>query len=104
MWVSDWELQIDLGAGASIEPADQLAFKAGSPGLRTKNGVSDANTLSFAVSAPLQVIVPEISLSGDSVSDASTYAETLSHSRHVWISCHNRQHNILARRAHALFS
>jgi hypothetical protein len=69
MWTSDWQLQIDLGSGASIEPGDQLAFKAGPPGLRTKNSVSDANTLSFIVTAPLQVIVPEISLLGNSVSD-----------------------------------
>ena len=69
MWISDTELQIDLGIGASIVPNNQqLTFIAGSVGLRTKNGVSDTNTASFVVSAPLRAVLPEVSLSGNSVS------------------------------------
>jgi hypothetical protein len=67
IWVSDWELQIDLGSGAEIEPNHQLRFSSGTVGLRTRNSVSEATTAAFNVSRPLTLIVPDISLSGSSV-------------------------------------
>ncbi len=67
IWTSDSELQIDLGAGAAIVPGNQLTFRAGTTGIRTRNGVSDATTSSFAVSLPLQVVSPGIILAGSSV-------------------------------------
>lgn len=94
IWASDSELQIDLGAGATFEPDDQLRFVADA-GLKTRNAVSDPTSASFTVTRPLVLVLPEILLWGTSTIDRCSFIsveDVASASRlrknYTWTSSH----------------
>lgn len=73
LWSSDSELQIELGAEATVSAESELFFAFGVNGLRTKNLVSDPARGSFVVGRPLLSSLPELSLWGTNVSHSSLF-------------------------------